>query len=94
MIVKLQGKVLNVEKTGDIIRKDGERWEKCIFTIEITRFSKRTSVEVIPEKFKGKKIKIIRYCCFDWHYRTNVLTTLGVNETDIVLKDKVNGIVY
>jgi len=85
---KLQGKVLNIERTGEIIEKNGEKWEKCIFTVEITGFSKRTPEEIIPRKFRCKRLKVVRYCCFDWHYRTNVTKTLNSDETQVVLNDK------
>jgi len=69
-IRKLQGRVLDIERTGETITDEyGEKWEKCIFTVELTNFSKRTPNERIPEEIKGKKVKLVRYCCYDWHYK-------------------------
>jgi len=85
---KLQGKVLDVEKTGEFIKKDSEKWEKCIFTIELVKFSKRTPEEVLSDNLKAKRIKLVRYCCFDWHYRLGVMKTLEPEETEAVLNGK------
>ena len=88
-IRKLQGIVLEIDRTGNFKSNEEEnRWEHCIFTIELQNFSKRTREEVIPEKLKGKKIKLIRYCCFDWHYRLGVRRTLDPDETEAVLADQ------
>ena len=84
-IRKLQGKVLEIEKTGEFTEKDGEKWEKCIFTVEITNFSKRTPEEVVPDQLKGKKVKLIRYCLFDWHYKLGVRKTLEPDETEATI---------
>lgn len=88
-IRKLQGKVISIERTGEYITdEEGEKWEKCIFTIELTGFSKRTPNEKIPEEIKGKKVKLVRYCCFDWHYKIGVIKTLEPDETEAVLSGK------
>jgi len=82
-IRKLQGIVHEIAKTGEsIIDDEGNRWEKCIFTIELTNFSKRTPNEVLPNHIKGKKINLVRFCCFDWHYK------LGVKKPWILLKQR------
>lgn len=84
---KLQGNVLSIEKTGEtFIDEDGNRWEKCIFTVELTGFSKRTPEEKLPEELKGRRVKLIRWCCFDWHYKLGVRKTLEPDETEAVLK--------
>ena len=85
---RLKGRVIAIEKTGEAAAKEGENWEKCIFTLEITRFSKRTSNEIVPDWLKGKKVKLVRYCLYDWHYRLGVEKTLGTEETDNLLKKK------
>ncbi|OYT44226.1 hypothetical protein CW711_01475 [Candidatus Bathyarchaeota archaeon] len=83
----LQGKVVKVERTGEyMFDKDGDRWEKCIFTVELTGFSKRTPDEILPENLRGKRIKLVRYCCFDWHYKLGVRKTLEPDETEAILK--------
>lgn len=92
---KLQGIVLDIEKT-DEKRKDGEGnlWKKCIFNLELSSFSKRTPKEVMPSKLKGKKVKLVRWCCFDWHYKLGVKKTLEPDETEAVVKGKSTASVY
>jgi hypothetical protein len=92
---RLQGKVMDVNK-GEETRVDneGNRWRKCIFTIRLTNFSKFTKREVMPERLKGKEVKIIRYCCFDWHYKLDARKTLDVEETAAVLSGKPTISVY
>ncbi len=88
-IRKLQGRVIDIERTGKFITDEaGLRWERCIFTIELTGFSRRTPDEVIPEGIKGKKVKLVRYCCFNWHYKLGVRKTLESHETEAVLSGK------
>lgn len=88
-IRKLQGKVIDIEKTNDFIMdEEGNKWEKCIFTVELTSFSRRTPKEIIPEDIKGKKVKLIRYCYFDWHYKLGVRKTLEPDETEAILSSK------
>jgi len=83
---RLQGRVLEIEKTGEKRKdEDGNEWEKCIFTLELVGFSKRTPQEVLAEKMRGKRVKLIRWCCFDWHYKLGVRKTLDVDETEAVL---------
>jgi len=94
MIRKLQGKISEVKKTGEFIEKDGETWEKCIFTVELSKFSKRTSEEILPENLRGKRVKVIRYCCFNWHYKTDVMKTLEPDETEAILNEKPNKTIY
>ena len=94
-IRRLQGKVLDIEKTGNfVLDEEGERWEKCIFTVKLSNFSKRTPEETVPKKLKGKKVKIVRYCCFDWHYKLGVRKTLDPDETEAVLKGSPTKTVY
>lgn len=86
---KLQGIVLEVDRTGNFkLDEEENRWEQCIFTIELTNFSKRTPEEAIPTELKGKKIKLVRHCCFDWHYKLGVRRTLDPDETEAVLADQ------
>jgi hypothetical protein len=94
-IRKLQGKVLSIEKAGESMTdEEREKWEKCIFTVELTNFSKRTPNEVVPENIKGKKVKLVRYCCFDWHYKLGIRKTLEPDETEAVLAGKPTKTVY
>ena len=92
---RLQGKVLKIEKTGDsMVDEEGDKWEKCVFTVELSNFSKRTPKQTVPETVKGKKVKVVRYCCFDWHYKLGVRKTLDSDETEAVLEGKPTKTVY
>jgi hypothetical protein len=92
---RLQGKVMDIHKGEETrVDKEGNRWRKCIFTIRLTNFSKFTKREVVPEHLKGKEVKIIRYCCFDWHYKLGARKTLDVEETEAVLSGKPTKTVY
>jgi len=94
-IRKLQGRVLDIEKTRESMTdEEGNRWEKCIFTIELTNFSKRTPEEVIPKNLRAKRVKLVRYCCFDWHYKLGVRKTLDPDETEATLAGKPTKTVY
>jgi hypothetical protein len=94
-IRKLQGKVIDIEKTGEYMTdEEGSKWEKCIFDIEITNFSKRTPDEVVPDEIRGKRVKLVRYCCFDWHYKLGVRKTLEPDETEALLARKPKQTVY
>jgi len=92
---KLQGIVLDIEKTGDKKKdKEGNLWERCIFNLELSGFSKRTPKEVMPSKLRGKKVKLVRWCCFDWHCKLGVRKTLEPDETDAVMKGEPTASVY
>jgi len=91
---RLKGRVIEVEKTGETITKEGETWEKCIFTLEVTRFSKRTPDEVVPDNLKGKKIRLVRHCLYDWHYKLGVEKTLSPEETDSLLRGTPSSTVF
>jgi len=83
---RLQGMVKEIIKTGEKkVDDEGNEWEKCIFIIELTGFSKRTPNEVLPQALKRAKVKVIRWCCFDWHYKVGVRATLTPEETERVL---------
>jgi len=88
-IRKLQGVVEKIEKTGE--RKGDEKgttWEKCVFVVRLKGFSKRTPKEKIPTHLVGKKVKLIRWCAYDWHYRLGVRKTLEPDETETILMEK------
>jgi hypothetical protein len=92
---KLQVKVTEVEKTGDTLKDaDGNTWEKSIFSAKIIGFSRRTPNEVVPEAVKNKKVKLVRYCCYDWHYKLGIKKTLEPEETEAVLAGKPTETVY
>jgi hypothetical protein len=94
-IKKLQGIVVGIEKTGESTTdEEGNKWEKCVFTIELTNFSNRTPNEVLPDGIKGKKVKLVRFCCYDWHCKLGVKKTLDPYETDAVLIGKQTETVY
>jgi|UniRef100_A0A7C4BB97 hypothetical protein len=90
-IRKLQSVVVDVVKT-DEFREDemGNRWRKCIFTVKLVGFSKRTPGERMPDELKEAEVKVVRWCCFDWHYRMGVRITLTPEETELVLKGKLD----
>jgi hypothetical protein len=91
---RLKGRVIEVDKTGETVTREGETWEKCIFTLEVTRFSKRTPHEVVPDNLKGKKIKLVRHCLYDWHYRLGVEKTLSPEETESLLQGEPSSTVF
>jgi hypothetical protein len=92
---KLQAKVTEVEKTGDTLKDaEGTTWEKSIFSAEIIGFSKRTPNEVVPKTVKSKKVKLVRFCCYDWHYKLGIKKTLEPDETEAVLAGKPTETVY
>ena len=94
-IRKLQGTVVDIEKTGETMTdEEGNEWEKCIFTVQLTNFSKRTPNEVVPEEIKGERVKIVRHCCFDWHYKLGIRKTLEPDETEAVLAGKSTETLY
>jgi hypothetical protein len=91
---RLKARVIEVEKTGETVTREGETWEKCIFALEVTRFSRRTPDEVVPDNLKGKKIKLVRHCLYDWHYRLGVEKTLSPEETDGLLRGKPSSTIF
>ena len=91
----LQGRVSSIEKTGEKKEdEEGNLWEKCVFTLELTGFSKRTPDQLIPPDLKGKVVKLVRWCCFDWHYKLGVTKTLESDETEAVIIGKPTATVY
>lgn len=91
---RLKGRVTAVKRTGETIITDGETWQKCIFTLEVTGFSKRTLLEVVPNDLRGKKIKLVRYCLYDWHYTLGIEKTLSPDETECFLHGKPSSTVF
>ena len=93
-VKKLLGTVLTIEKTGECkVDSEGQNWEKCIFTLKIKELSKRTPKEKVPSTILGKEIKQVRWCCYNWHYKSGV-KTLDSNETEAVLNGKPINTVY
>ena len=73
-----------MEKTGEKWRdEEGRIWEKCVFTLELTGFSEGSE---LPSELKGKKVKLVRWCCYDWHYKKGVRKTLEEDETEAVVR--------
>jgi len=87
---KLKGKVTAVEKTGETIKKDGENWEKCIFTLELTGLSEDGLQKQIPASLKGKRVKITRYCFYNWHFMLGIKKTIEPEETEAIFKGNVS----
>ena len=90
---KLKGRVLEVQRTGEKILRGGENWEKCIFTLELTRFSGRDAMP-IPSLLRGKVIKLVRFCLYNWHFEKGVEKTLESEETVAVIDGKPTQTVY
>lgn len=92
---KLQGTVLGIDKTGEKKKdKEGNAWEKCIFTLELRNLSKRTPKEAMPPELRRKRVKLVRWCRFDWHYRLGVRKTLEPEETEAVIRGEPTSSVY
>ena len=92
---RLQGRVLGIDRRGEKKKdEEGNEWEKCVFTLELVGFSKRTPQEVLSDEMLGKRVKLIRWCCFDWHYKLGVRKTLDVDETEAVLGGRPINTVY
>lgn len=70
--------------------EEGNVWCKCTFTVEIVSFSRRTPSEELPAGLRGARVKLARWCCFDWHYKTGVKITLTPEETERVLKGELD----
>jgi len=91
---RLKARVVAVQRTGETATIDGETWEKSIFTLEVTRFSKRTPEEVVPPHLKGKMIRLARHCLYDWHYKLGVEKTLSPEETESLLQEKQTSTIF
>jgi len=92
---RLQGVVESVERTGErMVDEDGVEWERCIYTVRLVGFSKRTPDEKIPEGLKGKRVKLVRWAAFDWHLKKGVRKTLEPDETEAVLRGEKTSTVY
>ena len=90
---RLQGKTLKIEKTGNkFTDEEGNEWEECVFTVELTGFSKRTPGKETPSELRGKKIKLRRYCSLNWHYCPHARLTLEPDETEAVLEGRMVGL--
>jgi len=84
---KLQGIVESVERTGEkMVDENGIEWEKCIYTVRLVGFSKRTPEERLPKELEGKRVKLVRWAAFDWHFKLGVRKTLEPDETEAVLR--------
>jgi len=94
-LARLQGRVVGIEETPDR-REDvnGAIWKRSVFTLEITNFSMRTPDLVVPGTIRGRKVKLSRWCCYSWHYNTDIRKTLTEEETEAVLKGQPNKIVF
>ena len=83
----LQGSVEGIQKTGETKKdEDGNIWERCVFSVKLTGFSRRTPELEIPAELAGKVVKQVRWCTFDWHYYpAGTRKTLTPEETEAVL---------
>jgi len=88
---RIQGIVQEIIRTDEFKEdEDGNKWYKCIFIVKLDRFSKRTPNEELPARLKNEKVRIVRWCCFDWHYKTGIRITLTPNETKAVLEGRLD----
>jgi len=92
---RLQGTTIDIQETPETKKDEYNNiWKKCIFTVRLSGFSKRTPNERLPESLRDKDVKLIRWCCFDWHYTKGVRKTLNPEETEAVLKETPTSTVY
>lgn len=92
---KLQGKIVDIKKTGEeYTDEEGNKWERCIFTLELTGFTSRTPDEKLQENFKDKKVSLVRYARHDWHFNKGAIETLDPVETEAVLKGQPTDILW
>ena len=84
---KLRGTILSIERTAEK-KKDNEGviWEKCIFEVEVDGLSKRANNRDLLKKVMGKKVKVVRWCAFDWHYKIGSKITLELEEVKPLLE--------
>jgi len=83
--MKLKGKVVDIQKTGEKKKDEyGIAWEKYIFTIELTGFSE-SGMEQFPKDLIKKRVNIVRWCAFDWHFKKGIIITLEEDETKVIL---------
>jgi hypothetical protein len=84
---RLKGLVLKIEKTGEKVQdSEGVEWEKCVFTVALKGYSRRTPQLELDKKLVDREVKLVRYCAYDWHYKLGVSKTLDPEETEAVLK--------
>jgi len=92
---RLQGTTIDIQETPETKEDEyGNVWKKCIFAVRLVGFSKRTPDERLPESLRDKEVKLIRWCCFDWHYTKGARKTLNPEETEAVLKGTPISTVY
>ena len=85
---KLKGIVVAVERTKEVDEREGEEWSKCVFTLRLTRFANELQAGLLPESLRGKEIKLVRFCLYDWHYKLGTEKTLEPEETAAILASK------
>jgi len=52
---KLQGRVVDIERTGEFITDEyGDKWERCIFTVELTNFRSVRQTRLSQRISEGK----------------------------------------
>ena len=84
---RVKDRVIAVEKTG-------ETRNECVFTLELTRFSKRTPEEIVPSHLKGKLVKLVRHCLYDWHYALGIEKTFTIEEAENLLQGRQSPTVF
>ena len=83
--------MVSVVKTGEFREdEEGGRWRKCIFTIELRGFAGRARGGELPAELREARVRVVRWCCLDWHFRMGVRATLTPEETEAVLRGKLD----
>lgn len=76
-----QGEVLSIEKSRETRKDDqGETWTNCIITVKLTGLPNGVKEKDIHKEWIGNTIELRRWCCYDWHYKTPVRTTIDDEE--------------
>jgi len=78
---KLRAIVTNVEKTSEKYKNQYDTvWEKYVIEVEIIGASKRFKDEALLQRLMGRRVKITRWCAYDWHCKIGSRITLDVEE--------------
>jgi hypothetical protein len=80
-VSKLRAIITNVEKTSEKYEDQYYTvWEKCIIEVEIIGASKMFEDEALLKKFMNRKVRITRWCAYDWHCKVGSKITLDAEE--------------
>jgi hypothetical protein len=80
-VSKLRAIITNVEKTSEKCKDQYDTvWEKCIIEVEIIGASRRFKNKAFLKKFMNRKVRITRWCAYDWHCKVGSKITLDAEE--------------